>query len=105
MRANIQKGAHRLRSSFRFSFLSCFPSTGMCCALNSEVTFKDTLFGSLVTEAEGEETEKRKVRASSGLRAGVSLVLALFDTLVFLLNEYFIELNTVNFYFLNKFLN
>ena len=33
------------------------------------------------------------------------LGLALFDTLVFLLNEYFIELNTVNFYFLNKFLN
>ena len=52
-----------------------FSSTGMCCALNSEVTFKDTLFGSLVTEAQGEETEKRKVRASSGLRAGVSLVL------------------------------
>ena len=47
----------------------------MCCALNSEVTFKDTLFGSLVTEAQGEETETRKVKASSGLRAGVSLVL------------------------------
>ena len=31
--------------------------------------------------------------------------LALSDTLVFLLKEYFIELNTVNFYFLNKFLN
>ena len=30
---------------------------------------------------------------------------ALFDTLVFLLNEYFIELNTANLYFLNKFLN
>ena len=47
----------------------------MCCALNSEVTFKDTLFGHLVTEAQDEETEKRKVNASSGLRAGVSLVL------------------------------
>ena len=33
------------------------------------------------------------------------LNVALSDTLVFLLNEYFIELNTVNFYFLNKFLN
>ena len=32
------------------------------------------------------------------------LNVALSDTLVFLLNEYFIELNTVNFYFLNKFL-
>ena len=52
-----------------------FSPTGMCCALNSEVTFKDTLFGSLVTEAQGEETEKRKVKASSGLHAGVSLVL------------------------------
>ena len=52
-----------------------FSPTGMCCALNSEVTFKDTLFGSLVTEAQGEETAKRKVKASSGLRAGVSLVL------------------------------
>ena len=31
--------------------------------------------------------------------------LALFDTLVFLLNEYFIELNTANFIILNKFLN
>ena len=31
--------------------------------------------------------------------------LALSDTLVFLLNEYFIELNTVNFNFLNKFFN
>ena len=47
----------------------------MCCALNSEVTFKDTLFGNLVTEAQDEEIEKRKVNASSGLRAGVSLVL------------------------------
>ena len=52
-----------------------FSPTGMCCALNSEVTFKDTLFGSLVTEAQDEEPEKRKVKASSGLRAGVSLVL------------------------------
>ena len=33
------------------------------------------------------------------------LNVALSDTLVFLLNEYFIELNTVNFYLLNKFLN
>ena len=33
------------------------------------------------------------------------LNVALSDTLVFLLNEYFIELNTVNFYFLNKFFN
>ena len=33
------------------------------------------------------------------------LNVALSDTLVFLLNEYFIELNTVNFNFLNKFLN
>ena len=50
----------------------------MCCALNSEVTFKDTLFGSLVTEAQGEEeTEQRKVKASSGLRAGLNLVLDL----------------------------
>ena len=47
----------------------------MCCALNSEVTFKDTLFGNLVTEAQDEEAEKRKVNASFGLRAGVSLVL------------------------------
>ena len=48
----------------------------MCCALNSEVTFKDTLFGSLVTEAQGEEeTETRKVKTSSGLRAGLKLVL------------------------------
>ena len=31
--------------------------------------------------------------------------LALFDTLDFLLNEYFIELNTANFNILNKFLN
>ena len=31
--------------------------------------------------------------------------IALSDTLVFLLNEYFNELNTVNFYFLNKFFN
>ena len=30
---------------------------------------------------------------------------ALFDTLVFLLNEYFIKLNTANFYFLNEILN
>ena len=30
---------------------------------------------------------------------------ALSDTLVFFLNEYFIELNKANFYFLNKFLN
>ena len=33
------------------------------------------------------------------------LNVALSDTLVFLLNEYFIELNTANLYFLNKFLN
>ena len=33
------------------------------------------------------------------------LNVALSDTLVFLLNEYFIELNTVNFYFLNEFFN
>ena len=59
-----------------FSFHAFFPSTGMCCALNSEVTFKDTLFGSLVTEAQGEqETETRKVKTSSGLRAGLNLVL------------------------------
>ena len=50
-------------------------SSGMCCALNSEVTFKETLFGSLVAEAQGEEAKKRKVKAASGLRAGVSLVL------------------------------
>ena len=31
--------------------------------------------------------------------------LALFDTLDFLLNEYFIELNTANFKILNRFLN
>ena len=31
--------------------------------------------------------------------------LAMFDTHVFLLNEYFIELNTINFNILNKFLN
>ena len=50
----------------------------MCCALNSEVTFKNTLFGSLVREAQGnEETEKRKVKASSGLQAGLNLVLDL----------------------------
>ena len=47
----------------------------MCCALNSEVIFKETLFGSLVSEAQDEEAEKRKVKAASGLRAGVSLVL------------------------------
>lgn len=47
----------------------------MCCALNSEVTFKETLFGSLVADAQDEEAEQRKVKASSGLRAGVSLVL------------------------------
>ena len=47
----------------------------MCCALNSEVTFKETLFGRLVAEAQDEEAEKRKVNASFGLRAGVSLVL------------------------------
>ena len=32
-------------------------------------------------------------------------VIALSDTHVFLLNEYFIELNTANFNILNKFLN
>ena len=32
-------------------------------------------------------------------------ILALFDTLVFFLNEYFIELNTANFNILNKVLN
>ena len=47
----------------------------MCCALNSEVTFKESLFGSLVAEAQDEEAEKIKVKSASGLRAGVSLVL------------------------------
>ena len=32
-------------------------------------------------------------------------ILAMFDTEVFLLNEYSIELNTANFNILNKFLN
>ena len=32
-------------------------------------------------------------------------VIALFDTHVFLMNEYFTELNTANFKILNKFLN
>ena len=53
----------------------------MCCALNSDVTFKETLFGGLVTEAQDEKTEKRKVDASSGLRAGVSLVLDMHSNL------------------------
>ena len=64
-------------------FFSClssfFLSIGMCCAMNSDVTFKDTLFGGLVTEAQDEKTEKRKVTASSGLRAGVSLVLDMYS--------------------------
>ena len=60
----------------------------MCCALNSEVTFKDTFFGDLTREAQNNEVESRKVNASSGLRAGLSLVLdmhsdrASFGTLV-----------------------
>ena len=60
----------------------------MCCALNSEVTFKNTLFGNLTREAQDSEVETRKVNASSGLRAGLSLVLdmhsdrASFGTLV-----------------------
>ena len=58
-----------------------FSRTGMCCALNSEATFKDTLFGRLVTKAQNEETETRKVKASSGLRAGVSLVLDMHSNL------------------------
>ena len=33
------------------------------------------------------------------------MMVALSDTHVFLLNEYFIELNTANFKILNKFLN
>ena len=60
----------------------------MCCALNSEVTFKNTLFGNLTREAQDNEVDTRKVNASSGLRAGLSLVLdmhsdrASFGTLV-----------------------
>ena len=60
----------------------------MCCALNSEVTFKNTLFGNLTREAQNNEVDTRKVNASSGLRAGLSLVLdmhsdrASFGTLV-----------------------
>ena len=47
----------------------------MCCALNSEVTFKNTIFGNLTREAQDSEVDIRKVNASSGLRAGLSLVL------------------------------
>ena len=51
------------------------------------LTFKDEAQGNL------QKTNKFETR------------LALFDTHVFLLNEYFIELNTANFNILNKVLN
>ena len=71
-----------------FLFFHITLCKGMCCALNSEVTFKDTLFGDLTREAQNNEVDTRKVNASSGLRAGLSLVLdmhsdrASFGTLV-----------------------
>ena len=87
MSGNIQEGANRLRY-FSFKFFHLTFCKGMCCALNSEVTFKNTLFGNLTREAQDSEVETRKVNASSGLRAGLSLVLdmhsdrASFGTLV-----------------------
>ena len=52
-----------------------FSLLGVCCALNSEIAFKNTSFGDLVFEAQNETKEKRRIKSATGLRAGVSLVL------------------------------
>ena len=52
-----------------------FSLLGMCCALNSEIAFKNTTFGDLVFKSQNETREKRRIKSAPGLRAGVSLVL------------------------------